>query len=275
MFTVRFIGLVLAFVAVSASTGQSGQGIPPSRVDLYQRGRLVAQLHRSDQRIANSIPGYTGRATSAVVHGKRGSVITFYDDQQYRTGENHLSIQKLDDHPVSINLIGNFAQSTGMSTYRGVDSYRRYRWTLKKANVYSGNVRVDNVSSVRFGWTVEGAATPQVRSSRIVIQNNTNEPILLYYRHAGVGNWRPVQISSYRSEAFIGTNFQFFVIGRGGARTDLGNIRFTEIQRRDPYASLVIEPDVSTASYPSRIVSHKLTVRSRGRTWDYAAFIRR
>jgi len=83
----------------------------PERVELYEHGRRKLTLTRSAPSL-NGVDGYTGRATSAKIWGPAGSVVTFYDDREFRRGENHVTIEKLVDEPIEVPLAAPFVKLT-------------------------------------------------------------------------------------------------------------------------------------------------------------------
>jgi hypothetical protein len=87
----------------------------------------------------NSRAPHTGRAASAKIFGRAGCIVTFFDDQKFRTGENYVAIEKLVDEPVEVQLSQNFVNTNaeaGDGVYQGETS--EFRWTLFKNVKVSG-----------------------------------------------------------------------------------------------------------------------------------------
>jgi hypothetical protein len=96
-----------------------------------------------------------GRATSAKIFGKAGSVVTFFDDQQFRTGQNYVVIETLGDNPIEVRLSRNFVETdveAGNGVYRG--ETREFRWVLFK-NVAVSDSFWDKVKDAVTGKAIE------------------------------------------------------------------------------------------------------------------------
>lgn len=173
-----FVVLVCESMLANKVSAFVGWGFtPPTKVEFFDRnGQLVATVGRYDwwgqRKISNTSPGYNGRAYSAKVYGPIGSVVTFFDDQLFRQGENHLTVIKREAGPVRVWLANDIrwyhhVNDKGQLVWvpvpnrRGVYGGRYggapgwwYSWVLKKTQD-GDNKRVDNVSSVGFGaWII-------------------------------------------------------------------------------------------------------------------------
>ena len=85
----------------------------PTKVELFENDQLKLILTKSSKGSLNNIKGisgrtYSGRANKAKIYGKAGSMVTFYDDQKFRKGENYVTFIKLNNDPVEITLNKNF-----------------------------------------------------------------------------------------------------------------------------------------------------------------------
>jgi len=100
----------------------------PTRVDLIEDGQHKLALTHSDPGSLNNRDGYTGRADVAVIHGPVGSKATFFDDQQFKAGQNSVFIETIVEGPVHVPIGGNFVDSNGAAgngVYRGeTDEYK-------------------------------------------------------------------------------------------------------------------------------------------------------
>jgi hypothetical protein len=105
----------------------------PKKVVLLHHGRPWLQLTESHPKSLDSRPDYK-KSTSAKIIGPAGSVVTFYDDQQFRTGENVLFIEKLVDEDIEVPIGRDFV-TDGIEREDGMFSEIRpaYRWVLFKA----------------------------------------------------------------------------------------------------------------------------------------------
>jgi hypothetical protein len=83
----------------------------PEKIDLFEKGELKLTLDHSEGESLNHKGSYTGRASRARIHGPRFSLVTFYDDQLFRDGENHVTIEKRVDEPIHVPLASNFVGS--------------------------------------------------------------------------------------------------------------------------------------------------------------------
>jgi hypothetical protein len=108
----------------------------PDRVDLLVNGVRKLTLKDSDEGSLNDRAPYTGRATSAIIFGPKGSVATFYDDQKFRQGENYVTVQKKVSGQVSVPLAKNFVsdrEAQGDIMYMGeADRYDFYFFRNRK-----------------------------------------------------------------------------------------------------------------------------------------------
>jgi hypothetical protein len=80
----------------------------PTKVELIEDGKVKLTLTKSDAGSLNDRKPYTGRADAAVIHGPKGSVVTFFDNQQFREDENFVTIETKVDGPVLVPLSSNF-----------------------------------------------------------------------------------------------------------------------------------------------------------------------
>jgi len=162
----------------------------PERVELYEDDQLKLVLTKSEPGSLNGRKGeqgrtYKGTPSRARIVGKAGSVVTFYDDQKFKTGENHLRIEKKTNVPIDVNIASNFIKTElkqGDGIFQGETA--EFKWTLFKSvkdpsfwqrvgadlgnwlqknmvgtefyhidsggNV-SNNYKIDNCSSLKFG----------------------------------------------------------------------------------------------------------------------------
>jgi hypothetical protein len=112
--------------------------LAPTKVELFERvptGQEVRKLTltASHELSLNAENGYTGRATSVRISGPAGSVVTVYDDQLFREGENLVLIEKLTDTPIRVSIATNFvpkAAQAGEGVYVGETS--GFRWVFSK-----------------------------------------------------------------------------------------------------------------------------------------------
>jgi hypothetical protein len=112
--------------------------LKPERVQLLEQGVVKLELMDSDRGSLNGRQGpngrYNGRATSARISGKAGSGVTFYDDQQFRTGENSVYIEKKTDEVIEVFLARNFVnteEKAGTGIFAGEDA--EFKWVLFKS----------------------------------------------------------------------------------------------------------------------------------------------
>jgi hypothetical protein len=192
--TIRsFIAGLLLATSVVAAPATAMAANSPSKVEMYEKGQLKLVLGKSDAGSLNGRKGvagtkYDGRADKVRIQGKAGSIVAFFDDQKFRTGENFVIIRKTTANPITIQIGKNFvedAKEAGNGIYKGTGP--GYEWILMKSvkkdffsrykinellssgfvphgdkllkglelagagETTSSNYRVDNCSSVRFG----------------------------------------------------------------------------------------------------------------------------
>jgi hypothetical protein len=120
---------------------ETAMSTKPQRVELLEQGILKLVLTKSTDGTLNNKKDpqtgrvYNGRATSAKIFGPKGSGVTFYDDQQFRTGENSVYIEKLTDNPIEVFISQNFVKTTeqhGDGMFFGEEP-GKYKWVLFKA----------------------------------------------------------------------------------------------------------------------------------------------
>lgn len=159
-------------------------GHKPAKVEIYHAGELKVTLTDSyNGSLNDDKPEYNGKSDYAVVYGPKGSVVTFFDDKQFKTRQNYVVITTLDDGPVEVMLSMNFVNTdseAGDGVYVGQKAdykfalFKRVKsdWFTRNIPIdleniaYEGinlgkaltvgrrsskNYRVDNCSSVRFG----------------------------------------------------------------------------------------------------------------------------
>ena len=64
----------------------------------------------------------SGNIDKVVIHGPKDAQASFFDDQQFRIGENWVTVRKTTDDPVEIEIAKNFVsedQENGEGTYSG------------------------------------------------------------------------------------------------------------------------------------------------------------
>jgi hypothetical protein len=96
--------------------------LEPTLVELLESGVVKLRLRASDKGSLNNRHPYTGRATTARIHGPKGCRVTFFDDQQFREGENYVTIEKRVSGPVEVPLASNFVgakDAAGERIYMG------------------------------------------------------------------------------------------------------------------------------------------------------------
>jgi hypothetical protein len=108
----------------------------PKRVQLLVEGVVKLDLEASGRSL-NDRKGpngtYNGRATSAKIFGTAGSGVTFYDDQEFRTGQNSLYIEKLTDAPIEVFIAEDFVKTDeeiGSAVISGQE--QAFKWVLFK-----------------------------------------------------------------------------------------------------------------------------------------------
>jgi len=138
------------------------------RIEVFERGSLAAVVLTSDAQISNDSHTYHGNADSVVLHGPKGTSYTFYNDQQFRTGQNYLTIVKQTDAPISLSLLQTFAPNDDAKAHCGVNQKcqgknAEYLYYFAKQE---GNFQLNNLSSVAFGYSIkpliDEAKTPRI-----------------------------------------------------------------------------------------------------------------
>jgi hypothetical protein len=105
----------------------------PDKVELIEHGRVAYVLTKSHPESLNGKKGYSGRASSARIYGPAGSIVAFFDDQQFRTGENAVLIEKRVDKRIEVPLAKDFVNADkeiGDGVFMGEEP--EYRWCLFK-----------------------------------------------------------------------------------------------------------------------------------------------
>jgi hypothetical protein len=96
--------------------------LEPTLVELLESGVVKLRLRASDKGSLNNRQPYTGRATTARIHGPKGCRVTFFDHQQFWEGENYVTIEKRVSGPVEVPLASNFVgakDAAGERIYMG------------------------------------------------------------------------------------------------------------------------------------------------------------
>jgi hypothetical protein len=148
----------------------------PTRVELFEDGERKLVLTRSERGSLNGRNGYKGRASRVRIHGPVGSIATFYDDQQFREGENHVLIEKRLAEPVNVPLSSDFVgldDAQGEKAYLGqTDDYKyiffRKRkpewWEELVQDLPGGQLIFDTVKNL-----LEESNDPRVKGSLVVV----------------------------------------------------------------------------------------------------------
>jgi hypothetical protein len=124
------------------------------RIEIYELGKLDAVVLNSDNQIPSHSHTYGGNAESVVLHGPKGTAFTLYNDQQYRTGQNYLTIVKKTDGPITVSLTQAFAApQVGVNQkYHGETNEYTYYFAKQE-----GDSQLNNLSSVRFNYSIKPA----------------------------------------------------------------------------------------------------------------------
>ena len=149
---VQFIASMLrpqnAMAEVSTSISQP-------RVDVYEGGRRVAVLSSSRrQKVQASHSEYSGRADYVWVYGPTSTEYVFANDQQFRLGQNTLTVVMKTDGPIRVWLKQDFQ-------VKGENASYHYYFSKQE-----GNSELNNLSSVKF---VESGSTPQSQEPRVEV----------------------------------------------------------------------------------------------------------
>ena len=122
-----------------------------TRVEVYERGRLIAVERASDRRIASSYPAYRGRADQIVIHGVEGTEITLFNDSSYGQAENYMTIVKKHDRPIRILLANEFSNPGAAvgQNFRGETNDYFYYFARTESDT-----SIDNLSSVRMNYSI-------------------------------------------------------------------------------------------------------------------------
>lgn len=119
----------------------------PQQVDLLRaNGTLIYSAHGSHPESMNHLG--SENADILRIIGPVGSVVTAYDDQLYRTGQNSVTIKKTVAGPVEVDIARNFVSG---ELHNGIYHGRStgFEWTLTKAIHHDGWL-----DAVRRGWDV-------------------------------------------------------------------------------------------------------------------------
>jgi len=106
----------------------------PERVELIKDGRVEIALTESHPDSLNNEPGYSGSPDTARIFGSVGSIVTFFDDQQFRTGQNAVMIEKKVPEAIDVVIKDNFVKTDeekGDGVFTGEEP--QYKWALFKS----------------------------------------------------------------------------------------------------------------------------------------------
>jgi hypothetical protein len=159
----------------------------PTKIELYEEGKLKLELADSDAGSLNGREGssgrYNGQATSVKIFGSAGSGATFYDDKQFRTTENRVYIEKLTNDPIEVFISKNFVpteEKIGSGIFFGEEP-SKYKWILYKHP--KSRLNWEAIMDIILGGT-QGLAGRLVSIGGVVgkILNDENEPKSNNYR---------------------------------------------------------------------------------------------
>ena len=145
----------------------------PDRVELLEHGQVKMRLTESHPKSLNNVGGYGGRATSARIFGSAGSVVTFFDDQEFRTGQNSVLIEKKVDAPIEVFISQKFVDTNeekGDGTFMGEQP--EYKWALFKSikkDWFRENIPLD-WDGIRRKAKEEGAKSEVMKVAGDVIE---------------------------------------------------------------------------------------------------------
>jgi hypothetical protein len=117
----------------------------PQQVDLLRANRtLIYSAHESHPESMNHLGSEDADILRII--GPAGSVVTAYDDQLYRTGQNAVTITKTVAGPIEVDIARNFlAGRLHNGIYHG--QAVGYEWTLTKQIFHDGWL-----DTIRQGW---------------------------------------------------------------------------------------------------------------------------
>lgn len=168
--------VLFSIVCLSLALAGPVQSACPQRVELIEGSRRSAVLTASDWRVQTHQPSYRGRATHAVIYGPAGTVVTFFDDQRYRVGENFLSVVLKVNGPITVPLAWNFVPrqaQQGPGEYCG--STAQYDWVLYKQVAWWNQIKhgVQNAGRRFVGQYAPGSeqVIPRGKSTNYRIDN--------------------------------------------------------------------------------------------------------
>jgi hypothetical protein len=117
----------------------------PQQVDLLRANRTLIYSARGSHPESMNHLG-SENADYLLITGPAGSVVTAYDDQLYRTGQNSVTITKTVAEPIEVDIARNFLSG---ELHNGVYHGRAagYEWILAKQIHHDGWF-----DAIRDGW---------------------------------------------------------------------------------------------------------------------------
>jgi len=167
------------------------------RIEVFERGSLAAVVLTSDAQISNDSHTYHDNADSVVLHGPKGTAFTLYNDQQFRTGQNYLTIVKKTDEPITVSLTQDFSSSQVSVNQKYHGESKQYTYYFAKQE---GDFQLNNLSSVRFNYSIK-PVVDETRLPRVELYEGNptwSFPIAVLY-----GSDRQIQndFENYRGRA--------------------------------------------------------------------------
>ena len=106
--------------------------------DKSYQGQSPAQLTHSNQQLDDF---NLANAQDMTIQGPAGAIVTFFDDCQFKTDQNHLMIIKSDSTDVRLNIATDLGpdigQQVGDRVYQGqADTYEWYLFKVVEASIF-------------------------------------------------------------------------------------------------------------------------------------------